>query len=75
MAIFMLVCVCSGANISFVFSELKCLRWIQFPDRELELDGVLSRFKGKMSRVLYHSKSSMLTVFFCTQNYPWNIWI
>ncbi|OAD08068.1 hypothetical protein MUCCIDRAFT_158304 [Mucor lusitanicus CBS 277.49] len=25
--------------------ELKCLRWIQFPDRELELDGVLSRFK------------------------------
>ncbi|EPB88666.1 hypothetical protein HMPREF1544_04538 [Mucor circinelloides 1006PhL] len=30
---------------NFVFSELKCLRWIQFPDRELELDGVLSRFK------------------------------
>lgn len=29
--------------------ELKCLRWIQFPDRELELDGVLSRFKGEMS--------------------------
>ncbi|GAN01220.1 conserved hypothetical protein [Mucor ambiguus] len=22
-----------------------CLKWIQFPDRELELDGVLSRFK------------------------------
>ncbi|KAK4510806.1 uncharacterized protein ATC70_005240 [Mucor velutinosus] len=35
----------STRGLSFLPRELKCLRWIQFPDRELELDGVLSRFK------------------------------
>ncbi|KAL9541508.1 hypothetical protein MBANPS3_009089 [Mucor bainieri] len=30
---------------TFISDNLKCLKWIQFPDRELELDSVLLRLK------------------------------